>query len=65
MSWGGAKAGAGGSLYGEIQCTMGNGHTGTSPPNRMTDTTENITFQELRFWAVKRYTLETFFSIGS
>ena len=39
-----------GSLYGEVQCNMANGHIGT--PCEETDTTENITFPQLRRRAV-------------
>ena len=35
---------SGGSLYGQVQCIMGNGHMGPPPPNRMIDMIENITF---------------------
>ena len=48
-------------LYSKIQClegvwepvqwVMGNGHM-APPVNRQTDTTENITFPQLRWWAV-------------
>ena len=34
------------SLYGEVQCIMGNGHMGLLV-NRQADTTENITFPKL------------------
>ena len=43
-----------GSLYSEVQCIMGNGHMGPLPypvDRKMTDTTENITFPQLR-WPV-------------
>ena len=36
-----------GGLYGEVQCII------APPLNRMTDTYENITFPQLRWWAVK------------
>ena len=39
-----------GALYNEVQCIMGNGHIG--PPGQ-TDMTENITFLQLRWRAVK------------
>ena len=40
-------------LYSEVQYIMGNGHMGTACPlSRMTDTTENITFPQLRWQAV-------------
>ena len=38
-----SHVGRGGSLYGEVQCIMCNGHMGP-PVNRQTGTTENITF---------------------
>ena len=46
-----------GHLYSEVQCIMGNGHETPLPlPDRMTDlrpdTTENITFPQLRWRAV-------------
>ena len=40
----------GGGGYSEIQCIMGNGHIG---PPLWTDMTENITFLQLRWGAVK------------
>ena len=43
----------GGYLYSEVQWIMGNGHIGTTPlMGRMTDTTENITFPQLRWGTV-------------
>ena len=39
--------GGGGSLYGEVQWIMNNGHMG-NPLNRMTDITEDTTFPQLR-----------------
>ena len=39
-----------GALYREVQCVMGNGHLG--PPGGQTDTTEKITFPQLRWLAV-------------
>ena len=48
---------AGSSLYGEVQCFIGNGHMGPSalaPPPIQTDTTENITFLQLRWRAGKK-----------
>ena len=44
----GAKPGA---LYSEVPCIMGTGHMGTLL-DRQTDTTENITFLQLRSWPV-------------
>ena len=41
-----------GCLYGEVQCIIGNGHMGS--PCGQTDTTENITFSQLRWQAVTR-----------
>ena len=41
MSGIGGGVGTGG-WYGEVQCTMGNGHMKT-PMNKQTDTSENIT----------------------
>ena len=41
-----------GVRYGEVQCIMDNGHMGPLPPCRQTDTTENITFPQLRWRAV-------------
>ena len=42
-----------GSLYGEVQCIMGNGHMWLLLwTERQTDRTENITFQQLHWWAV-------------
>ena len=41
-----------GSLCCEVQCIMGNGNMGP-PVNRMTDMTENITFPQLCWRAVK------------
>ena len=39
--------------YGEVQCIMGNADMGPpTPVDRMTDTTENITFPQLRWLAV-------------
>ena len=53
--WGGALLVGGQgqqwSLAGEVQCIIGNGHMGP-PPNIMTNTTENITFPQLRWRAV-------------
>ena len=43
--------GPGGSLYSEIQGIMGNGLI-ELPVNRLTHPTENITFSQLRWWAV-------------
>ena len=37
-------AGAGGALYSDAQCIMGNGHMKAPPVNIKTDTSENITF---------------------
>ena len=38
------------SLYGEVQCILGNGHMGTpEQTDRQTETTENITFPQLRW----------------
>ena len=37
----------------EVQCSTGNGHIGPLPFCEQTDTTENITFQQLRWRAVK------------
>ena len=39
-------------LYGEIQSIMVNGHMETSTVTRQRHTTENITFQQLRWRAV-------------
>ena len=45
------------ALYSEVQCIIGNGHMRTPPPlpwtARQTDTTENITFPQLRWREVK------------
>ena len=49
----------GGSLFGEVQCIMGNGRI-TPPPSCtewLTDTTENITFPEFRWRVVKTGTI--------
>ena len=42
-----AKAQYRGSLYGEIQGIMGNGHMGPSPVDKMTATTKNIISQQI------------------
>ena len=63
----GAGVGVGGSLFGEVQCIMGNGQVGPTPPvlNRMTNTTKNITFLQLRwpqviiYRNVKNYKINT------
>ena len=44
---------------------MGNGQTGTRPVNRQTDTSENITFSELRWRAVKMDSGDSRDSTGS
>ena len=38
------------TLYSEVQCITGNFHMGT--PCEQTDTSEKITFPQLRWWAV-------------
>ena len=48
------KSHVGGSLYGEVQCVMCNGHMGP-PVNRQTHTTENITFPQFRWRTVKMF----------
>ena len=51
--WGPCK---GGPMYGEVQCIMSNGHMEPMPVDIMTDrriTTENITFLQLSWQAVK------------
>ena len=47
------QGGREGALYSEVQCIMVNGHMGTFCVNRQTDTSENITFPQLCWWAVK------------
>ena len=44
----GGRTEAGATQYVEVQYIMGNGNTGPPLPNRMTDTTENVTFLQLR-----------------
>ena len=57
---GGRRAGAGGRAgvpflmsSSEVQHIMDNGHTWTPPPREQTDTSENITFLQHRWQAVK------------
>ena len=50
---GGTGGRAGWALYSEVWCIMGNGHMGS--PRGQTDTTENITFPQLRLRAVKNW----------
>ena len=40
------------SMYGEVQCIMGYGHM--RPSCGQTDTTENNTFPQLRWWSCSR-----------
>ena len=42
----------GGVLYNDFQCIMGIGHMGPPIPREQTDTSENIIFPQLRWWAV-------------
>ena len=50
LTWGG------GSLYGKVQCIVGNGHGILPPPNcEQADMTENITFPQLRWKAVIKH----------
>ena len=45
-------------LCSEVQCIMGNDNMGPPPPSGQTDMTENITFPQLRWLAVKCYSKE-------
>ena len=51
----GAEPG-GGSMYTEVQCTMGNGHMGHScgQTEWQTHMTENIAFPQLHWWLLSR-----------
>ena len=64
---GGTSALAGGALYSEVQCIMGNGHMWNPPlVNRQRDTTENITFPQPSLAGGKNSTLKmlpTFYSV--
>ena len=42
------------ALYTEVQYIMGNGHMGSPLLNRQTDTSENITFLQIRWQAVTK-----------
>ena len=50
MSLAGGGCTEAGGLYGEVQCIMGNGDMGSPLPRGQTDTTENITLLQLRWF---------------